>query len=194
MSPTANGATSAPFAKTRQKFSDALLPESALLRIRMGGSDYTYARSACGIPPDGTVGLEYFPNLLLRLVARHYSYHAIHEIHNDHMPPDPLGALRPRWVVASPTEATRPALTTTRAATTPLKVVRKVYTGLQSFRSIRRIDASCRNAKRIAAEVLEVLGEATAAIEPCQGALDNPAHRQDNEAAGVIGTLHDLDR
>ncbi len=55
----------------------------------MGGSDYTYARSACGIPPDGTVGLEYFPNLLLRLVARHYSYHAIHEIHNDHMPPDP---------------------------------------------------------------------------------------------------------
>jgi hypothetical protein len=65
------------------------MPESALLRLRMGGSDYTYARSASGIPPHGTVSLEYFPNLLLRLVAHHYSYHATHEIHNDHMPPDP---------------------------------------------------------------------------------------------------------
>ena len=38
----------------------------------------------------------------------------------------------------------------------------------------------------IAAEVLEVLGEAAAAIEPRQGTLDNPAHRQHNEAAGVV--------
>jgi hypothetical protein len=44
----------------------------------------------------------------------------------------------------------------------------------------------------IAAEVLEVFGEATAAIEPGQGAFDDPAHRLDHEAARLIRSFHDL--
>ena len=46
----------------------------------------------------------------------------------------------------------------------------------------------------IAAEVLEVLGEAAAAIEPGQGTLDNPAHRQHHEAVRLLRTFHNLDR
>jgi len=46
----------------------------------------------------------------------------------------------------------------------------------------------------ITVEVLEILGETAAAIEPGQGTLDNPAHRQDHEADRVVRTLHDLDR
>jgi thioesterase domain-containing protein len=46
----------------------------------------------------------------------------------------------------------------------------------------------------VAAEVLEVFGEATAAIEPRQGTLDNPAHWQDHEAVRLVRALYDLDR
>ena len=42
--------------------------------------------------------------------------------------------------------------------------------------------------------VLEVLGEATAAIEPSQSALDYPAHWQDHKAVRLIRSFHDLDR
>ena len=39
-----------------------------------------------------------------------------------------------------------------------------------------------------------VLGQPTAAIEPCQGALDHPAHGQHDEAFGLIRSLDDLYR
>ena len=41
---------------------------------------------------------------------------------------------------------------------------------------------------------LEVLGEAAAAAEPGEGALDHPTPRQDDEALGGRGTLDDLER
>ena len=41
--------------------------------------------------------------------------------------------------------------------------------------------------------MLEVLGETAVAIEPCEGALDDPTARQKLEAFGCIGLLDDLD-
>ncbi len=41
--------------------------------------------------------------------------------------------------------------------------------------------------------MLEVLGEATVAIEPGQRSLDDPSTRQDFEALCGIGSLDDLD-
>src|SRR5215469_15868217 len=55
--------------------------------------------------------------------------------------------------------------------------VRKVYKGLQSRRSMRRMEASRRNASALSVRFSKSLAS-TATIEPCQGALDHPAHRQ----------------
>ncbi len=41
--------------------------------------------------------------------------------------------------------------------------------------------------------MFEVHGEATVAAEPCQGAFDDPAARQDFKVLGGIGSLDDLD-
>lgn len=41
--------------------------------------------------------------------------------------------------------------------------------------------------------MLEVLGEPTVAVQPCQCSLDDPAAREDNEALGGIGPFDDLD-
>ena len=43
------------------------------------------------------------------------------------------------------------------------------------------------------AEVLEVLGEAAAAIEPGESAFNDPTHRQDDEATRLVRSFHDLD-
>ena len=42
--------------------------------------------------------------------------------------------------------------------------------------------------------ILPVLGETTAAIEPADGAFDDPALRFNDEAFGVVATFDDLDR
>ena len=41
--------------------------------------------------------------------------------------------------------------------------------------------------------LLEVLGEASVPVEPCQGALDDPSPGQHFEALGGVGPLNDLD-
>ena len=43
-----------------------------------------------------------------------------------------------------------------------------------------------------AVQILPALGEATASIQPCDGALDDPALGQLHEAFGVIGAFDDL--
>ena len=42
-------------------------------------------------------------------------------------------------------------------------------------------------------EVLEILGEAAASIEPCEGSLDNPSARQYLKSRGGVGSLHNRD-
>ena len=46
--------------------------------------------------------------------------------------------------------------------------------------------------ERLAVEVLPILGQSTAAVQPSYGAFDDPALRQDDEALGLIGPLDDL--
>ena len=52
----------------------------------------------------------------------------------------------------------------------------------------REIDESDGHAR----ETLEVLGEAPAAAEPCEGAFDDPALGQDLERS-IVGSAHDLE-
>ena len=44
----------------------------------------------------------------------------------------------------------------------------------------------------LAVEVLPILGEPAAAIEPCDGALDDPSLGQDRKSFDVVGALDDL--
>ena len=47
-------------------------------------------------------------------------------------------------------------------------------------------------AERVAAEVFPVLGQPAAAVEPSDGAFNNPALGQHDEALAAIGSLDDL--
>ena len=46
--------------------------------------------------------------------------------------------------------------------------------------------------ERLAVEVLPILGEPAAAIEPCDGTLDNPAFGHHDKSGNSIGTFHDF--
>ena len=46
--------------------------------------------------------------------------------------------------------------------------------------------------KGVAGDVFPVLGEAAAAVEPGQGALDDPAARQQHKAFRLVGALDDF--
>jgi hypothetical protein len=48
--------------------------------------------------------------------------------------------------------------------------------------------------ERVMVAILPVLGETTAAIEPADGAFDDPALRFNDEAFGVVATFDDRDR
>ena len=65
-----------------------------------------------------------------------------------------------------------------------LESVRRLYEGLQSFRSMRRMEASLR--KPSALRLSPVLGQPTTAIEPGDGAFNNPALGQHDEALGAM--------
>src|SRR6476659_1189308 len=47
--------------------------------------------------------------------------------------------------------------------------------------------------ERFAVEILPILGEPSAAIEPGNGALDDPAFGQDHKSADLIGTFDNFD-
>src|SRR6266478_9982053 len=55
-----------------------------------------------------------------------------------------------------------------------------------------RIEASAQERERCAIEVLPILGESAAAVEPRQRALNNPALGQHHESLGLIRALDDL--
>ena len=46
--------------------------------------------------------------------------------------------------------------------------------------------------ERLSVEILPILGEPSAAIEPGDGALDDPAFGQDHKSADPIGTFDDF--
>ena len=50
-----------------------------------------------------------------------------------------------------------------------------------------------KECQRLAVEVLPVLGEATAAIEPSEGSFHDPPPGQHLEALGLVGAFDDLD-
>ena len=47
--------------------------------------------------------------------------------------------------------------------------------------------------ERVSGEVFEILGQATAAIEPSEGAFDNPTSRQKLKPFSPIGAFDDFD-
>ena len=51
-----------------------------------------------------------------------------------------------------------------------------------------------KESERVMVAVLPVLGETTAAVEPADGAFDDPALRFNDETLGVIATFDDRDR
>ena len=63
--------------------------------------------------------------------------------------------------------------------------------GLQSFRSIRRMDASFKNARALRLRFFS-LGEAAAAVEPGDRAFDDPTLGQLHEAFCLIGSFDDF--
>ena len=58
---------------------------------------------------------------------------------------------------------------------------------------MRRMEARRRKARALWLRIFPVLGEPAAAVEPGDGALDDPAFGFDDEALGVIGAFDDLD-
>src|SRR5258708_25425355 len=57
---------------------------------------------------------------------------------------------------------------------------------------MRRIEARRKKRERLSVEVLPILGEPSAAVEPSDGALDDPAFWQDQKSADPIGTFDDF--
>jgi hypothetical protein len=47
--------------------------------------------------------------------------------------------------------------------------------------------------ERVVVAILSVLGKTTAAIQPADGSLDDPALRFNDEAFGAVATFDDLD-
>src|ERR1700690_3596067 len=74
-----------------------------------------------------------------------------------------------------------------------LESVRRLQAGLQSFLSMRRIEARRKNAKAFRLRHSQSFARRRAAVEPRNGALDDPAFGQDHKAADLIGTFDDFD-
>ena len=73
-----------------------------------------------------------------------------------------------------------------------LESVRKHHTGLQSFRSMRRIEARRRNASALRLRHSQSLAKSSASVEPGDGALDDPSFWQDDEGVQFVA-LDDFD-
>ena len=72
-----------------------------------------------------------------------------------------------------------------------LESVRRLYVGLQSFRSMSRMDASLMKASALRLRFSQSLAS-PAAVEPGDGAFDHPTPGLDDEALHPIGSLDDL--
>src|SRR6267378_874531 len=79
-----------------------------------------------------------------------------------------------------------------KTATVMLESVRRLQAGLQSFLSMRRIEARRKKASAFRLRFSQSLASLRPAIEPCNGALDDPAFGQDHKSADLIGTFDDF--
>ena len=75
-----------------------------------------------------------------------------------------------------------------------LESVRKVYEGLQSLLSIRRIEASHRNASALSVRFSKSLASRRQRLSHAKVRSTTPAHRQHDEAFGLVRSLDDLYR
>jgi hypothetical protein len=71
--------------------------------------------------------------------------------------------------------------------------VRKVSYWITQFSEHETYGGEAYESHRHGGEVLKILGEAAASIEPCESSLDDPPARQDFEPFGCVRALHDRD-
>jgi hypothetical protein len=76
---------------------------------------------------------------------------------------------------------------------TLLESVRKVSYWVTQFSEHETDGRKAYESHRHRGQVLKILGETAASIEPCEGSLDNPPAWQDFETFGRIRPLHDRD-
>jgi len=74
-----------------------------------------------------------------------------------------------------------------------LESVRKVSYWVTQFSEHETDGRKAYESHRHRGQVLKILGETAASIEPCEGSLDNPPAWQDFETFGRIRPLHDRD-
>jgi hypothetical protein len=75
-----------------------------------------------------------------------------------------------------------------------LESVRKVLGWIAQFPQHQSDRCESNEVQGATAPVLEILGQPTAPVEPCEGPLDHPTSGQDLEALGGVRALDDFDR
>src|SRR6476661_8860768 len=73
-----------------------------------------------------------------------------------------------------------------------LESVRRLHAGLQSFLSMRRIEARRKNASAFRLRFSQSLASLRQRLSQRDGALDDPAFGQDHTSADLIGTFDDF--
>src|SRR5712671_3918224 len=74
----------------------------------------------------------------------------------------------------------------------PLRVCPKTSGRIAEFSEHEADGGEAQERERLSVEILPILGEPSAAIEPRNGALDDPAFWQDDKSADLIGTFDDF--
>ena len=73
----------------------------------------------------------------------------------------------------------------------PTKIVAIIVAGVLSS-EMSRIRGEAQEGQRLAIEVHPILSEPAAAVEPSNGALDDPTFGQHHKSFGLIGALDDF--
>ena len=76
----------------------------------------------------------------------------------------------------------------------PLESVRKVSFGIAQLSQHQPDRRKLDECEGVTVEVLEILGQSSAAVEPSKRPLHDPASWQDLEACDAVGSLDDFNR
>src|SRR5262245_38003067 len=79
-----------------------------------------------------------------------------------------------------------------RSLNRPLRVCPETSDRIAKFSQHEPDRSEAQERERYAVEVLPILGESSAAVEPRKRALNNPALGQHDKSLGLIGSLDDL--